>query len=196
MDIQGTTIDKWLPEVRSKIHEALFTRKNKLRQLPETCEDDNAKCLTYSKLVNKVMHVLDSTVRGEYLIYRGDKDMHIPPRMYEFFITFKETIEQDTQDFLSPGYTKVVEEQDAENHGIRLPNFLSDPVFRTLFSAEFERVAPRAVEDLLSNVRDYMLQVLSRFVTDGMVEFQRLAITVQGDVQRIVTRRMQQPQSF
>ena len=187
VDIQGTTIDKWLPEVRSKIHEALFTRKNKLRQLPETCEDDNAKRLTYSKLVNKVMHVLDSTVRGEYLIYRGDKDMHIPPRMYEFFITFKETIEQDTQDFLSPGYTKVVEEQDAENHGIGLPNFLSDPVFRTLFSAEFERVVPRAVEYLLSNVRDYMLKVLSRFVTDGMVEFPRLAITVQGDVQRIVT---------
>ena len=52
--------------------------------------------------------------------------MHIPPRMYEFFITFKTTIELGTQDFLSPAYTTVVEEQDAKKHGIGLPNFLSE----------------------------------------------------------------------
>jgi len=186
VDIQSQTIDKWLPEVRSKIHEALFSRKSKLRQAPETCEDDNAKRLIYNKLINKFVTTVENCLRGEYGIYRQEKNLHIPPRMYEFLMAFRKTTEENYQDFLSPEYTTIIEERDAENQGVGLPNFLSDPVFRALFVAEFEKVMPRAVQQLLQDVRDYMLSVLTRFVGDSMVDFPRLVSSVQADVQRIV----------
>jgi hypothetical protein len=144
--------------------------------------------LIYNKLVSKIVNVFDSSMRGDYGAYRLEKELHIPPRMHAFFMSLKKTIEEDMTDFLSPDYSKIVTEHDEENLGCGLPNFLSDPVFRTLFLAEFDEVIPGAVQVLLRDVRDFMQKVLFRFVEDVMAEFPRLLSTVRADVQAIVQR--------
>jgi len=79
-------------------------------------------------------------------------------------------------------------EHDSENVGCGLPNFLSDPVFRTLFLVDFDNVVPGAVEILLHDVQGFMLKVLFTFLDDGMADFPRLVSCARADVQRIVQK--------
>jgi len=147
----------------------------------------------YNKLVTKLATVLDNCVRGDYgAAYRNDKTTHIPPRMHEFFRAFIEVIEKDTQDFLDPAYTQVVEEQDAENRGCSLPNFLSDPLFCTLFLAEFDRVVPKALDKLVMAIKNYIVKVITKFIADSMNDFPRLVPAVTAQLHETVQEHHQQ----
>lgn len=196
VEIQSQTIEKWLPKVRTKINEVLRDRTQRLRTTPETCNDDSSKRMVYAKLVDKLVDNLTCSLRGDYGAYLHEKEMHIPPRMYAFFSAFMQTIEKDTTDFLSPEITEIIEELDSETRGVVLPNFLSDPVFRTLFVAEFEKVVPKAVERLLHDVRDYMLKVLTRFVRESMADYPRLVSNVELDLLRLVQERHEAAEKF
>ena len=186
----------WLSKVRIRINKELWDRTQRLRTPPETCNDDSSKRMVYTKLVDKLVNNLACSLRGDYGAYLHDNEMHIPPRMYAFFSAFMQTIEKETTDFLSPEITKVIEELDSESRGVVLPTLPSDPDFRPLFVAEFEKVVPRAVERLLLHVRDYMLKVLTRFVRDSMTDYPRLVSNVEGDLQRLCTRGTRLPRSF
>ena len=192
VDIQSETVDKWIPEVRTKIHDALFAKLQKLHSTSQVCDDDMSKRIMYNKLVTKLATVLDNCVGGDYgAAYRNDKTTHIPPRMHEFFRAFIEVIEKDTQDFLDPAYTQVVEEQDAENRGCSLPNFLSDPLFRTLFLAEFDRV-PKALDKLVMAIKNCIVKVITKFIADSMNDFPRLVPAVTAQLHETVKEQHQQ----
>lgn len=188
VDVQEDTIDKWLPQVRHKIQDSIFEKLSQLRQLPAPCDDDVAKMMMFNKLVRTVREVFDKSIVGNYT-YQTEKELHIPPRLTEFFGQFMEEVLQKTPDFLSDDFTKLVEKQDLESRGCSLPNFLSDPVFRLLFLKEFETAVPPAVWTLMNKVHEYISKVLNRFVADTMADFPRLVGSVQTEVRNVVQKQ-------
>lgn len=185
VDVQEEAVDRWLPQVKLQIQEAIFEKQSKLIQVPALCDDDSAKRVLYNRLVGEVREVLDRSVNGSYT-YHAEKELHIPPRLAEFFAQFKTDVEEKTPDFLSSEYTAVVEEQDSENRGCSLPNFLSDPVFRLLFLREFEAAVPPAVWALVARIREYISKVVCKFVADVMADFPRLVSGSQGEVRQLI----------
>ncbi len=187
VEIQSETVDKWIPEVKAEIVDRLLVLEKKVKEIGEACDDDGKKRDTYMKLTTDLTTAIEACVRGEY---RGricaDKQRHITPRLFEFYREFESDVKKTTPDFLSKEYFQLVAEQDSENRGGCLPNFLSDPVFTTLFVQEFEKVMPVATAKLLTNIREYLLKVLKQFVSEVMAGFPRLETSIKSDVESIV----------
>ncbi|CAD7937885.1 unnamed protein product [Amoebophrya sp. A25] len=139
------------------------------------------------------MRVLfEKNASGNYTYAVSESELHIPPRLHEFFLAFVSEVEEATPDFLSPDYSPIVEEQDKENRGCGLPNFLSDPVFRLLFNESFEATAPTAVWSLAEKVHEYMTRTVCRLVADvAGRDFPRLHQSLQSEVMELTEELLQ-----
>lgn len=165
--IQEQRIRSTLPSIRQKVRDALQDYRTRYRELPSGNVSNGGEARgKIEHLINIAMDQIAAIVRGEHASAKGDKRLHVSPRLSELYLQMQRDLASSCSNFFSGEYAAIVEEEVKENAGITLSNFLSSQIFKGLMHREAQKLKQPATNLLESSraVIQHMIHTICRNV--------------------------------
>lgn len=179
MQIQGRSINKFLPGAVKKIVSMLSERQTELTNLPQhLCSPGEANVLFYKRLKSMEESLNKILIEGDFKEFENDRKMHCTARLWEMFEGYYNDLR--TTGSMSGKFLAKETEMLDEAKGVGLPNFLSRPVFNNLLRALVDEIADMSLK-LVFDVWEYMEFVILQ-VVDCYCSFHP---RLQGEARRV-----------
>ncbi|KAA8538903.1 hypothetical protein F0562_025595 [Nyssa sinensis] len=160
VQIQATSISKWLPDIVREIGDKLNTNVSELKKMPQKLFSVAEAMIVFMQIVGSSKESLRKIlVRGEFDEYPDEKHMHCTARLAEMLNQYSLELQKSAENGSSENFLMEEITVLEEAKGIWLPNFLPRTAFLMILRRKVVAISKTPVE-FVAKVWNYIETVV------------------------------------